>query len=94
MSKKTPKYYCFSCNTLVEPEREDSELCASCEEFEFNQISNWELEDYTRGFATAQKEMVKAIEDEIYSVSNPLMVDREFLDGLERALELIKGEQK
>ena len=32
--------------------------------------------------------------EEIKNVSNPMLVDREYLDGLERALEIIKGENK
>lgn len=38
----------------------------------------------------AKKVFVKRIQKEIADVSNPMMVDREFLDGLEKAIDLIK----
>jgi hypothetical protein len=38
--------------------------------------------------------VAERIRDEIDYVSNPMMVDKEFLDGLEKALDVIKGEQK
>lgn len=38
--------------------------------------------------------VAERIRDEIDYVSNPMMVDKEFLDGLEKALDIIKGEQK
>jgi flagellar biosynthesis/type III secretory pathway protein FliH len=43
----------------------------------------------TKTLAEARKVFVKRIQKEIKSVSNPMMVDKEYLDGLERAIELI-----
>jgi hypothetical protein len=34
------------------------------------------------------------IKNEITRASNPMLVDREYLDGLEAALEIVKGENK
>lgn len=53
---------------------------------------------YDEGFLTgskkavteARKVFVKLIEQEIKSASEPMMVDKEYLDGLNRAIELIK----
>jgi hypothetical protein len=39
-----------------------------------------------------RERIIKLLEDEIERVSNPMLVDREYLDGLEVALELVKGE--
>lgn len=46
-----------------------------------------------KAVAEARKVFVKRIQKEIKEVSNPMMVDKEFLDGLERAIELIKREK-
>ena len=43
-----------------------------------------------KAVAEARKVFVKLIEQEIKSVSEPMMVDKEYLDGLNRAIELIK----
>ena len=45
------------------------------------------------GIAEEQERIIKLIEEEISRVSNPMLVDREYLDGLEMALELIKKER-
>jgi hypothetical protein len=54
------------------------------------------IEAYDYGKQDGAKEererIVKLLEDEIERVSNPMLVDREYLDGLEVALELVKGE--
>jgi hypothetical protein len=44
------------------------------------------------GIAEERERIIKLIQAEISRVSNPMLVDREYLDGLEVALELIKGE--
>ena len=46
-----------------------------------------------KAVAEARKVFIKRIQKEIKEVSNPMMVDKEFLDGLERAIELIKREK-
>ena len=43
-----------------------------------------------KAVAEARKVFVKLIQEEIKSVSEPMIVDKEYLDGLERAIELIK----
>ena len=43
-----------------------------------------------KAVAEARKVFVKRIQDEIKLVSQPMMVDKEYLDGLYRAIELIK----
>ena len=43
-----------------------------------------------KAIVEARKVFIKRIEDEVKSVSNPMMVDKEYLDGLNRAIELIK----
>jgi len=54
------------------------------------------IEAYDYGKQDGAKEererIIKLLEDEIERVSNPMLVDREYLDGLEVALELVKGE--
>lgn len=62
-------------------------------------MPNWiTVEDSLKGRARAvereRERIAKLVQDEIEKVSNPMMVDREYLDGLEMALELIKGESK
>ena len=61
-------------------------------------MANWiTVEDSLKGRARAvereRERIAKLVQDEIEKVSNPMMVDREYLDGLEAALELIKGEK-
>ena len=55
------------------------------------------IEAYDYGKQDGAKEererIIKLLEDEIERVSNPMLVDREYLDGLEVAIELIKGKQ-
>ena len=53
-----------------------------------------EAYDYGKqdGVKEERERIIKLLEDEIERVSNPMLVDREYLDGLEVALELVKGE--
>jgi hypothetical protein len=44
------------------------------------------------GIAEERERIIKLLETEIERVSNPMLVDREYLDGIEVALELVKGE--
>jgi hypothetical protein len=44
------------------------------------------------GIAEERARIIKVLEAEISRVSNPMLVDREYLDGLEVALELVEGE--
>lgn len=44
-----------------------------------------------RGEKNEQERIIKLLEAEIERVSNPMLVDREYLDGLEAAIELIGG---
>lgn len=45
--------------------------------------------------AKAERErIIKLLEAEIQRVSTPMLVEREYLDGLEEAISLIKGENK
>jgi hypothetical protein len=46
-----------------------------------------------QGAERERERIIRALEDEIERVSNPMLVDREYLDGLEVAIELIKGKQ-
>jgi hypothetical protein len=39
-----------------------------------------------------RERIIKLLEAEIKRVSNPMLVDREYLDGLETAIDFIKGE--
>lgn len=50
------------------------------------------LQGVKRGEKNEQERIIKLIEAEIERVSNPMLVDREYLDGLEVALGLIKGD--
>jgi hypothetical protein len=49
---------------------------------------------YESGEAAEQERIVKLLEAEIKRVSNPMLIDREYLDGLETAIDLIRGENK
>lgn len=53
------------------------------------------IEAYDYGKQDGAKEererIIEMLEAEIERVSNPMLVDREYLDGLEVALELVKG---
>lgn len=54
---------------------------------------NYDLKKhYLQGILDAQNNMLKLVEDEIARVSNPMMVDQEYIDGLEEVIKLIKGE--
>jgi hypothetical protein len=60
-------------------------------------MTNWiTVEDSLKGRARAvereRERIVELLKAEIERVSNPMLVDREYLDGLETAIELIKGE--
>lgn len=46
-----------------------------------------------RAVERERERIVNLIEAEIKRVSEPMLVDREYLDGLEVAIELIKGKQ-
>jgi hypothetical protein len=52
------------------------------------------LKGRRRAVERERERIIKLIEDEIKRVSEPMLVDREYLDGLEMALELIKEENK
>lgn len=41
-----------------------------------------------------RKRIIELLEAEIKTVSNPMMVDREYLDGIDTSIALIKGEDK
>jgi hypothetical protein len=56
-----------------------------------NTMSKLERQCYDWGFEDAEERIIKLLEAEIERVSNPMLVDREYLDGLEVALDLIKG---
>lgn len=46
------------------------------------------------GAEQERKRIIELLKAEIERVSNPMLVDREYLDGLEIAIDLIKGETK
>ena len=46
------------------------------------------------GAEQERKRIIELLNAEIERVSNPMLVDREYLDGLEIAIDLIKGETK
>jgi hypothetical protein len=52
------------------------------------------LKGRRRAVERERERIIKLIEDEIERVSNPMLVDREYLDGLETAIALIKEETK
>jgi hypothetical protein len=59
-------------------------------------MTNWiTVEDSLKGRARAvereRERIVELLKAEIERVSNPMLVDREYLDGLETAIDLIKG---
>jgi catalase len=58
--------------------------------YTFEQVEEW----VKVGEQREQERIIKLIQAEISKVSNPMLVDREYLDGLEVAIELIKGENK
>lgn len=43
------------------------------------------------GRATAVEDAIKEIEKEIASISKPMMVDKEYLDGLHKAIDILKN---
>jgi hypothetical protein len=60
-------------------------------------MSKWiTVEDSLKGRARAvereRERIIELLKAEIERVSNPMLVDREYLDGLETAIDLIKGE--
>ncbi len=60
-------------------------------------MANWiTVEDSLKGRARAvereRERIIDLLKAEIERVSNPMLVDREYLDGLETAIDLIKGE--
>jgi hypothetical protein len=62
-------------------------------------MPNWiTVEDSLKGRARAvereRERIIELLKAEIERVSNPMLVDREYLDGLETAIDLIKGENK
>jgi len=59
-------------------------------------MSKWiTVEDFLKGRARAvereRERIIELLKAEIERVSNPMLVDREYLDGLEMAIELIVG---
>lgn len=57
-----------------------------------NTMSEFERQCYDWGWADSEDRIIKLLDAEIERVSNPMLVDREYLDGLEMALEFIKVE--
>ena len=51
-----------------------------------------EAYDYGKkdGIAEENERIIKLLEAEIERVSNPMLVDREYLDGLEKAISIIE----
>jgi hypothetical protein len=45
------------------------------------------------GRAELKEEAIKKIEQEIASITKPMMVDKEYLDGLYKAIDIIKSLQ-
>ena len=43
-----------------------------------------------KALTEARKVFIKLIQEEIKEVSNPMLVDKEYIDGLERAMDFIK----
>jgi hypothetical protein len=41
-----------------------------------------------------RERIIKLLEAEIKRVSTPMLVEREYLDGLEEAIDIVKGEKK
>jgi hypothetical protein len=59
-------------------------------------MANWiTVEDSLKGRARAvereRERIIDLLKAEIERVSNPMLVDREYLDGLETAIDIIKG---
>ena len=59
-------------------------------------MSKWiTVEDSLKGRARAvereRERIIDLLKAEIERVSNPMLVDREYLDGLETAIDIIKG---
>ena len=54
------------------------------------------VRDYYRnqGATKERERIIDLLKAEIERVSNPMLVDREYLDGLEVAIALIKGESQ
>lgn len=54
---------------------------------------NYDLKNhYIQGIIDAQNNMLRLVEEEIARVSNPMMVDQEYIDGLQEVISIIKGE--
>jgi hypothetical protein len=68
----------------------DDEVVNNINEQKFDR---WLEQNNAEVTKSTEQRIVKLIEAEIERVSNPMLVDREYLDGLEMALELTKGEQ-
>ena len=64
--------------------------------FDAGRIAGWD-EGFEVGrkkaLAESKRVFIKLIKEEIHDISNPMLVDKEFLDGLERAMEIIKGKK-
>ena len=63
-------------------------------EAQFDSMHQARIQVWDDGAKAEQERIIRLLETEIVNVSSPMMVDREYLDGLERSIELIKGEQK
>ena len=69
----------------------DDEVVNNINEQKFDR---WLEQNNAEVTKSTEQRIVKLIEAEIERVSNPMLVDREYLDGLETAIALIKGENK
>jgi hypothetical protein len=55
---------------------------------EYYQAQSWRRE----GVKEERERIIKLLKAEIERVSNPMLVDREYLDGLETAVDIVEGE--
>ena len=87
------EYYCIECEQLVELEREDSALCAKCEQAESDEMSK---DDYQAGWEHSQARIIKLLEDDLCGGGKPALSDDEHCEHDEQTLHLIaliKGEK-
>ena len=57
-------------------------------------IEEFDAYSYRAGSVWAAETIVRALYAEIKRVSNPMMVDKEYLDGLNAAIDIAKGYDK
>jgi hypothetical protein len=66
------------------------EIDAAFDNYVEGRLRHIRQEDYTAGAIWAAETIVRALYAEINRVSNPMMVDKEYLDGINAAIDIAK----